>query len=101
MTTSFLDGITGDMSGGRAEETRRLDATSRLAATLVRRVSLRHDPRCGGSCRHRNCRRDHHEYAERLDQLLLPDEAAKPDDYRTPLVWGSMSRAEAALFSQH
>lgn len=91
----ILDGITIDTAPSRAEEADRKAATDRLAASMVRKLTMPHSRRCMRDCLHRNHRRDHAHLAETLDILGLADDQARPGDYESSLEWASMSRSEA------
>lgn len=93
--TSILDGITIDTQPARVEEADRKAATDRLAATMVRKLTMPHSRRCMRDCLHRNHRRDHANLTETLDILGLADEQARLGDYDSSLEWASMSRSEA------
>jgi hypothetical protein len=83
----LLDGIMIDTQPSRAEEADREAATERLAVTTIRKIALRHDLRCPGTCAHRNHRRDNAGLADGLTILGLGGDSAQPDDYESRLNW--------------
>lgn len=98
--TSVLDGLTygeGVRDDLVQEESGRIAATGRLAATLVRSRAMPHNPRCKGKCLHRNHRRDQVHLKLLLDILGLDDTQATAGDYDSPLAWASMPKHEYQL----
>lgn len=91
---SVLGGLMGAQFDVRRGEADRIAATDRLAATLVRRHAMPHNPACRG-CTHRNHKRDEFHLTELLSELGLADEIAGPGDYQSKLEWNSISRTEA------
>ena len=98
-TNGFLGGITYDPRMSREEEASRQERSDRLAATLVRKTTFRHDRHCRGTCRHRNHDRDRQHYDLLLDALGLADQPARREDYRNQLTWHAVTRSEMALMS--
>lgn len=96
---TFLDGVLLDgRAGQRQDEEDRLQAGNRLAAALVRRHAMRHDPACRRRwCRHRNHRRDRRHMLMLLDMLGLEDVRPLRQDYESKLAWATMTADEAAL----
>jgi hypothetical protein len=92
--TGFLDGITINHTATRAAEADKAEATCRLAATTVRKLTMPHDRRCPGICSHRNHRRDRFHNDLLRDALELDDGCATAGDYDSQLDWAAVSRRD-------